>query len=102
MTYDSATDKAVWYNIREPKQGYIMAKTIRIDFADTLRYSNDWTPEEIKQLPINETTYDAYLKGEDWAEEEVEEAIMYWVRENDMYNDYIKDEAPLVEYKAAQ
>ena len=74
-----------------------MPKTLQIDFADTLRYSNAWTPERIKQLPIDETTYDAYLKGEDWAEEEVAEAIMYWVRENDMYNDFIKDDAPAVE-----
>ena len=95
----SVTAMGILYNKNTTnKRGNTMPKMVRIDFADTLRYSNDWTPEEIKQLPIDETTCNAYLRGEDWAEEEVVEAIMYWVRENDMYNEHIKDEAPLVEY----
>ena len=61
-----------------------MPKTIHIDFADTVRYYNDWTPQEIKQLvdegEILSDTYEAYLRGEDWAEEEVAETIIHWVR----------------------
>jgi len=80
-----------------------MPKTIHIDFADTVRYYNHWTPQEIKELvdkgEILPDTYSAYLNGEDWAEEEVAETLIQWVRENDMFHDHIKDDAPLIEYK---